>query len=322
MSRITARCPVSHDGTFPPGFLKTRQSQALTLVCLVMLASSGCQDVAVPAAGDSVTVQAPSTIIRRVVVIHFNGDVLRGDPRCQASKTNPRTARMWFVDESTIRAVRDDRYFDQPSRRWQYEVTGVRSGTIEIWWADGGYNGFHLIFTDKTSGTLRIEQRHDSPDGCGYRNVLITGEFEIEAPPTTTGNGSPGQKPTQDLHGAVAVQSPIGPQCQQRAKGIAWDFASLADAQNKAVRECESANCEVLFSWKNSCAALAEGTNCGLGWSSNYDTLREAERRAIAECSKNNQGCRIPPGFSQCTSNVSARSFSIKNAKKGGLSGL
>ena len=156
---------------------------SIGLLAIVLLAS--CEEAAnVPSAGDFETVQAPSTIIGRVVVLHFNGEVLRGDPRCQASKQNPRTARLWFVDESTIRGVRHDGTFDQPSRRWEYEVAGTRSGTIEIWWANGSYNGFDLTFTGDTSGTLRIEQQAGSPDRCGNTHTLITGEFEIEDPPT------------------------------------------------------------------------------------------------------------------------------------------
>ena len=152
------------------------------LLAIVLLAS--CEEAAnVRAGGDSETAQAPSTIVGRVVVLHFNGEVLRGDPRCQANNQNPRTARLWFIDENTIRAVRNDGTFDQPSRRWEYEVTGARSGTIEIWWANGSYNGFDLTFTGDTSGTLRVEQQTVRPDRCGNTHTLITGEFELEDPP-------------------------------------------------------------------------------------------------------------------------------------------
>ena len=89
----------------------TRRVTLMTVLSMLVLV--GCEEMGVPGSGSSETVVAPRSIIGQVLVIHFNGQV-RSDPRCTAGSHNPRTARLWFVDESTIRGVRDDGTFDNP----------------------------------------------------------------------------------------------------------------------------------------------------------------------------------------------------------------
>ena len=143
----------------------------------------GCDEVMdLPEAGDSGTVRAPSTIIGRVLVIHLNGEVIAGNVECLAGKHNPRTARLWFVDQSTIRGVRDDGTFDQPTNRWEYEKTSTRTGTIQLWWENGNYDDFHLTFVDDSSGSWVGDSRRAFPNACGDAVTRSTGEFEIEDP--------------------------------------------------------------------------------------------------------------------------------------------
>ena len=121
--------------------MKTKVATAGLALCLALV--MGCEEAAkLPDSGSDTTVQAPPTIIGRVLVMHFNGEIIVGDPRCHASKDNPRTARLFFKNASTIQGVRDDGTFNQPTVRWEYARTGARIGTIKVWWANETYNEF------------------------------------------------------------------------------------------------------------------------------------------------------------------------------------
>ena len=162
----------------------TKRPQVPVLALALALALVGCEEAMdLPETGDSGTVRAPTTVIDRVLVIYFNGEVIVGSLECQAGKHNPRTARLWFVNQSKIRGVRDDATFDQPTIRWTYERTSVRSGTISLWWANGFYDEFHLTFADDSSGSFRAYGTKPYPDSCGHTETRVTGEFEIEDPP-------------------------------------------------------------------------------------------------------------------------------------------
>ena len=151
---------------------------ALAATVIVMVA---CEEMGVPRSGTPDTVVVPPSIIGRVLVIHFNGQV-RSDPICTAGSHNPRTGRLWFVDESTIRGVRDDGTFDYATERWEYEKTSS-GGTVEIWWESAGHDRFDLTFEDSKSGTFIYTNTSIRSNSCGETETGTAGEFELADPP-------------------------------------------------------------------------------------------------------------------------------------------
>ena len=162
--------------------MKTKVATAGLALCLALV--MGCEEAAkLPDSGSDTTVQVPSTIIGRVLVIHFNGEIIVGHPNCQASKHSPRTARLYFKNPSTVQGVRDDGTFNYPTVRWEYKRLSAGAGTIKVWWENGTFDEFRLRFTAADRGSFR--NLHSAPweDSCGRSKTEVTGEFEIEAPP-------------------------------------------------------------------------------------------------------------------------------------------
>ncbi|MFN5137564.1 MAG: DUF4189 domain-containing protein [Pseudanabaena sp.] len=85
----------------------------------------------------------------------------------------------------------------------------------------------------------------------------------------------------QDRYGAIA-RSP-----STQDKGYSWNYQTLADAENRAISECESisgaGDCEVLIWTRNACMSIAEGSNgaAGTAWS---NSRRQAESKARQVC--------------------------------------
>ncbi|MFN4794943.1 MAG: DUF4189 domain-containing protein [Pseudanabaena sp.] len=85
----------------------------------------------------------------------------------------------------------------------------------------------------------------------------------------------------QDRYGASA-RSP-----STQDKGYSWNYQTLADAENRAISECESisgaGDCEVLIWTRNACMSIAEGSNgaAGTAWS---NSRRQAESKARQVC--------------------------------------
>jgi serine/threonine-protein kinase len=85
----------------------------------------------------------------------------------------------------------------------------------------------------------------------------------------------------QDSYGAIA-RSP-----STQDKGYSWNYQTLADAENRAISECESisgaGDCEVLIWTRNACMSIAEGSNgaAGTAWS---NSRRQAESKARQVC--------------------------------------
>ncbi|MFN9058444.1 MAG: DUF4189 domain-containing protein [Pseudanabaena sp.] len=85
----------------------------------------------------------------------------------------------------------------------------------------------------------------------------------------------------QDRYGAIA-RSP-----STQDKGYSWNYQTLADAENRAISECESisgaGDCEVLIWTRNACMSISEGSNgeAGTAWS---NSRRQAESKARQVC--------------------------------------
>jgi hypothetical protein len=97
----------------------------------------------------------------------------------------------------------------------------------------------------------------------------------------------------QDYFGAIAY-SPAS-----RAHGWAYDYASRAEAQNRAMDECRrhADDCVVALWFRNACGALAAGFDgYGAAWGTNRG---EAERSAMKSCRSYSQDCSIKRWF--CT---------------------
>jgi len=97
---------------------------------------------------------------------------------------------------------------------------------------------------------------------------------------------------------ALAQQGAIAYDQNNCAWGASWNYADQAQAQAKAMAECNHAGCRVLAQiGPNQCGALAATPNCkGWGWATR-PTRAAAELGAMEECQGANSG--------QCTVRVS-----------------
>jgi serine/threonine-protein kinase len=88
-----------------------------------------------------------------------------------------------------------------------------------------------------------------------------------------------------DNYGAIAFEQDSG-----RA-GYAYDYASRAEAEQRAVEECGS-GCAVVVWFMNACGALATGDDNGYG-SAWAGSRPEAERLALSECGEHAENCSV-----------------------------
>jgi hypothetical protein len=83
------------------------------------------------------------------------------------------------------------------------------------------------------------------------------------------------------------------------ASGTAWNYSNSADAEAVALKNCRSrgANCRVLASVQDTCAALAvqDGGNA-YGWVLNRDP-NMARQQALTTCAKYGHSCSIKASF-------------------------
>ncbi len=95
----------------------------------------------------------------------------------------------------------------------------------------------------------------------------------------------------QLLYGAIAY-SPT-----TRAIGVASDNATLAEAEQVALRNCQAlaaaaGDCKVINRIRNDCTALAVGADGG--WGSHVGRDRAtAERNALSVCAKYSTACTV-----------------------------
>ena len=140
----------------------------LSLVAVVF-ALVACEEAAnLPDVGGSTTVEAPTSIVGRQLVETIT------DRFNQCVAPVGTVIRYWFVDENTIRGVRDDRSFDYPTRSWSYELTGQQEGRITLNYTNGTGSVLELMFLTPNSGTLEFS------DSGGFCNSRGLSSFVIE----------------------------------------------------------------------------------------------------------------------------------------------
>jgi serine/threonine-protein kinase len=94
----------------------------------------------------------------------------------------------------------------------------------------------------------------------------------------------------EDLYGSIAWSR------STQDKGYAWNYSNRAEAERRAVDECNSvsgsSDCTALVWFRNACGSIAESrdNSAGTGWGS---TRALAERYALESCSGVGQGCTI-----------------------------
>ena len=148
---------------------KTRKDKVVWLILVAaVVALVACEEAAnLPDAGSSTTVKAPTSIVGRQLVEtitdHFN--------QCVAPVGT--VIRYWFIDENTIRGVRDDRSFNFPTRSWSYERTGQQEGRITLNYINGTVSVLELMFLTLNSGTLEFSDSGGRCDPHGLSSFVI-----------------------------------------------------------------------------------------------------------------------------------------------------
>jgi hypothetical protein len=91
-----------------------------------------------------------------------------------------------------------------------------------------------------------------------------------------------------DNFGAIAFSQATG------GYGSSYDYGTRRAAEARAMSECNSRNrgCKVAIWFKNSCGAVATGSNNGWGsaWACSPDG---AQRSAITYCRQNTRNCQV-----------------------------
>ena len=137
------------------------------LVALAMI-FAGCEAATdLPRTGDDQTVRAPTSIIGRM----FVATVTERFNECVAPVGT--IVRYWFVDASTIRAVRDDGTFDFPTSSWSYQQTGNTQGRITLNFPTGLITTLSLTFETSTSGTLEFLENESNCNTHGRATFVI-----------------------------------------------------------------------------------------------------------------------------------------------------
>jgi hypothetical protein len=87
-----------------------------------------------------------------------------------------------------------------------------------------------------------------------------------------------------------AVPNRFGAIAYHRASqswGVSYDLARARDASVAALKQCGHPQCEVVHSFKNGCAALADGAKAA--YAASGATRDEAETKALKRCGA---GCK------------------------------
>lgn len=93
-----------------------------------------------------------------------------------------------------------------------------------------------------------------------------------------------------DRYGAVAFDNTTN------SYGYSFNVGSLSEAKSKAISDCNSKSCEIVSTYKNSCAAFAAGykPDGGTYGSFKYDlNLNTTKVNAIKECSNKASNCQV-----------------------------
>ena len=93
-----------------------------------------------------------------------------------------------------------------------------------------------------------------------------------------TGAPALAKSPKKTVYGAIAVNR------DTKVVGYAYDFKTAQEAKREALKQCGERKCEVLASFKNSCAAIADGQNKLMMMTG--ATHDEAETKVMRKCGK------------------------------------
>ena len=145
-------------------------------VCLAGATACGDGGPTRPTPTPTERMVAPDSIIGRTLAV----TIRQAHTRCTAP---PGTViHYYFEDADTLRGVRPDGIFDDPTMDWSYTRTGARSARIEITWEHDGRSEIELAFSLEERGTF--EQRDFAPAGevyCGDVTTLhYRGDFEVQ----------------------------------------------------------------------------------------------------------------------------------------------
>ena len=89
---------------------------------------------------------------------------------------------------------------------------------------------------------------------------------------------APAKTSKKTVYGAIAVNR------DSKAVGYAYDVKASQDAKREALRQCGEQKCEVLVSFRNGCAAVA---NVKGKWTTATGVTRdEAETKVLRKCGK------------------------------------
>ena len=89
---------------------------------------------------------------------------------------------------------------------------------------------------------------------------------------------APAKSPKKTVYGAIAVNR------DTKVAGYAYDFKTSQEAKREALKHCGERKCEVLASFKNGCAAIANDQNRLMTMTG--ATRDEAETKVMRKCGK------------------------------------
>jgi hypothetical protein len=96
-----------------------------------------------------------------------------------------------------------------------------------------------------------------------------------------SGASAPARAPkAKAIHGAIAVNR------DTKAVGYAYNFKTAIEAKREALKQCGERKCEVLASFQNGCAAIADsqGKLTKMTGATRDEAETKATRRCGAEC--------------------------------------
>ena len=151
------------------------RAASLLLASVCLGGATACDDGGPTRPTPIETMVAPESLVGRTMT----ATIREKHTRCTAPPGS--IIHYQFEDTDTLRAVRADGLFNNPTEDWSYTRTGARSAEIEITWEDGGRSEIELAFSAADRGSF--EQRDFAAADevyCGDVTQLhYRGDFEV-----------------------------------------------------------------------------------------------------------------------------------------------
>ena len=148
----------------------------LLLAGVFLGGATGCDDGGPTRPTPTEMMIAPASIIGRTVTVTIR------ETRTRCTAPPGTVIHYYFEDADTLRGVRANGIFDDPTQDWSYTRTGARSAEIRITWENDGRSEIELAFSADDRGTF--EQRDIAAPGeiyCGDVTQLhYRGDFEVQ----------------------------------------------------------------------------------------------------------------------------------------------